>query len=317
MGRTMSFKSLRNGFTLVELLVVIAIIGILIGMLLPAVQAVREAARRAQCLNNLRQIGLAMHNYESAYMVLPQSRPFDLAGNRMSWCVVVLDFIEQGNLANLYDKNVMWNAGSNVVAGQTVVPSFICPSSPVGNERFPAWGTGSPVDGSVMGPSDYLVMHRVRHRFYRANGVPNPNGTADNRGVLVADEPTPFSAIYDGTSNTILVMESAGRPNWFLFRGDQGTPLPRPEGFGWSDPDGGAGSMDGTSRTTGAVNGSSGTGTGIMNINNDSEPNSFHPGGMNIANADGSSRLITDSISAAAFIALMTPDGGEVNSTDF
>ncbi len=302
----------RPGFTLVELLVVIAIIGILVGLLLPAVQSAREAARRMQCMNNMRQFGLAMHNHESTYKVFPQSRPLDLAGNRMSWCVVVLDFIEQGNLANIYDKNVRWNTGANVIAGQNNIPIFICPSTAAGSVRLPANGTGSPIDGVVMGPSDYIVMHRLRNRFYTANGIVNPLGTADHDGVLVQNRKTKIGEITDGTSNTILIMEDSGRPNWSILRRDQGTILPRPEGFGWTDPDGGAGSMDGTDRITGAINGGSGTGTCIMNCNNDSEPYSFHPGGMNVSIADGSVRFLAETVDAATFAALVTPRGGEV-----
>lgn len=303
----------NRGFTLVELLVVIAIIGILIAMLLPAVQSVREAARRSTCLNNLRQHGIAMHNYESAYMTFPESRPYDFVGTRMSWCVVVLDFIEQGNLANIYDKNFAWSTGTNVAAGQNVIPVFICPSSPPGTARLPAAGTGTALDGVVMGPSDYLVMHRVRHRFFNANGIPNPLGTADHEGILRANEKTKMAEIYDGTSNTIMFMEDAGRPNWYVLGADMGTVLPRPEGFGWSDPDGGAGSMDGADLVTGAINGGSGMGKGIITINNDSEPYSFHTGGMNVSRGDASAGFITRDINAAAFAALLTPRGGEVN----
>ena len=180
----MQVSAARRGFTLVELLVVIAIIGILMGLLLPAVQMAREAARRTQCMNNLRQFGLAMHNYESARKAFPESRPLDRAGNRMAWTILVLDYIEQGNLADLYNKDIPWNMGTNVAAGQTVIPAFICPSSGAGSTRFPADGTGSDVDGVVMGPSDYIVMHRLRNRFYTANGIVNQLGTADHEGVL-------------------------------------------------------------------------------------------------------------------------------------
>jgi prepilin-type N-terminal cleavage/methylation domain-containing protein/prepilin-type processing-associated H-X9-DG protein len=313
----MSQRLNRQAFTLVELLVVIAIIGILVGLLLPAVQAAREAARRMQCTNNIRQFGLAMHNHESTYKSFPESRPRDLAGGRMSWCVVVLDFIEQGNLSNLYDKNIRWNTGGNVVAGRTAIPIFLCPSSGAGSARRPAAGTGSEVDGNVMGPSDYIIMHRLRHRFFNANGLVNPLGTADHDGVLVADRRTRIGEITDGTSNTILIMEDGARPNWFVLGKDRGTILPRPEGFGWTDPDGGAGSMDGADRLTGAINGGSGMGTCIMNCNNDSEPYSFHSGGMNVCLADGSARFISQNISAATFAALLTPRGGEVIPSDF
>jgi prepilin-type N-terminal cleavage/methylation domain-containing protein len=307
----------RQAFTLVELLVVIAIIGILVGLLLPAVQSAREAARRMQCMNNMRQFGLAMHNHESTYKAFPESRPLDLAGNRMSWCIVVLDFIEQGNLANIYDKQVRWNTGSNVVAGQNPLSVFICPSTAAGSARLPASGTGSDVDGVVMGPSDYIVMHRLRNRFYTANGLVNPLGTADHDGVLVQNRKTKIGEVTDGTSNTILIMEDAGRPNWFLLGRSQGASLPRPEGFGWTDPDGGAGSMDGTDRATGAINGGSGTGTCIMNCNNDSEPYSFHVSGMNVSLTDGSVRFLSESIEAATFAALVTPRGGEVVGSEF
>ncbi len=302
----------RQAFTLIELLVVIAIIAILIGLLLPAVQKVREAAARAKCQNNLKQFGLAMHNYESTNGKLPRSRPFDLAGNRMSWTVVVLDYIEQGNLAKLYDKNVAWNTGVNATTGQTPIPVFICPSTPEGSSRLPAAGTGSAIDGLIMGPSDYLIMHRLRHRFYTANGLTNPGGTIDHDGALNTNSETPIIGMTDGSSNTIMIMESAARPNWYVLGRSQGTILPRPEGFGWSDPDGGAGSMDGTDAVTGAINGSSGTGRCIMNCNNDSEPYSFHTGGMNVCMGDGSGRFIRSSIPAATFAALITAKAGDI-----
>jgi prepilin-type N-terminal cleavage/methylation domain-containing protein/prepilin-type processing-associated H-X9-DG protein len=307
----------RPAFTLIELLVVIAIIAILIGLLLPAVQKVREAAARVKCQNNLKQFGLAMHNYENTTGKLPRSRPFDLAGNRMSWTVVVLDYFEQGNLARLYDKTIPWNASTNAITGQQAVPIFICPSVPDGNNRLPAGGTGSDVDGKVMGPLDYIVMHRLRHRFYTANGLVNPAGTADHDGPLNQNTETPIVGITDGTSNTILVMEDGGRPNWYVLGRAQGTRLPRPEGFGWSDPDGCAGSMDGTDALTGAINGNNGTGRCIMNCNNDSEPYSFHTGGMNVGLADGSVRFIRSNISAATFAALLTAKGGDIVGNDF
>jgi prepilin-type N-terminal cleavage/methylation domain-containing protein len=139
-------NTVKNGFTLVELLVVIAIIGILIGMLLPAVQTVREAARRTSCLNNMRQLGISLHNYEGAFKAFPPSRlnPDDnplpsgvTAGGGtsafQSWTTLILPFVEQGNLADQFDFREAWfddvNSENLEVVG-TKLPIFQCASSP-------------------------------------------------------------------------------------------------------------------------------------------------------------------------------------------
>ena len=141
----------RKGFTLVELLVVIAIIGILISMLLPAVQAVREAARRTQCLNNLRQCGLAVLNFESAHMDFPTAgltsgtvvadssgtgdgvrSPF--GRENLSWAFQILSFIEQGNVEVLRNGNAAGEFGTEAIYNELVsIPAYTCPSR---NERF-------------------------------------------------------------------------------------------------------------------------------------------------------------------------------------
>ena len=304
----------RSGFTLIELLVVIAIIAILIGLLVPAVQKVRDAAARVQCQNNLKQFGLAMHNYAGTFGKLPSTRENTPTTNHASWTIKVLDYVEQGNLGRIYDKNLRWDQGSNLVTGQQRMSLFQCPASP--DARLA--GTSGPTAGLNMGPMDYIVMHRLRNRFFVANGIPNPLGTADHDGAMANGTETRITSITDGTSNTFLIMENGGRPNWFVKGQFQGTVLPRPEGYGWSDPDCGAGSMDGTDQLTGAINPSSGaTGRCIMNCNNDSEPYSFHSGGMNVCFADGSVHFLSQSVSPATFAALMTARGGDIPGNDW
>ena len=131
----MKLASNKRAFTLVELLVVVAIIGILIGMLLPAVQQVREAARRTACLNNLAQLGLAMHNNEFSFGHLPAgvvdtagpilNQP---AGQHVSWTVQLLRFVEQNGIADNFDIQAGAYAGSNGAARSMVIPVYICPS---------------------------------------------------------------------------------------------------------------------------------------------------------------------------------------------
>lgn len=331
--RSSSFQR-REGFTLVELLVVIAIIGTLVGLLLPAVQSAREAARRSSCSNNLKQQGLAIHNYLSGFGKLPSSRPLNKQATpgEMSWCVVVLDYLEEGNLAKLYDKTQPWHAAANVAAGKTVIPAFICPSAPPAPRRAVDGSVGfaDPKDaydltqlaGNSMGPSDYLTMHRIRERFYTAHSLTQPSHKSTSkektwRGALSKDRPSPPADITDGLSKTFLFMENAARPNHYINGKDQGGLLTRPEGYGWTDPNGGGGSMDGTDASTGAVNGGTGTGKCIMNCNNDSEPYAFHPGGIMASMADGGVRFVAADISAATFAALCTAQGGEVTGDGF
>ncbi len=162
----------RSAFTLIELLVVIAIIGILMGLLMPAVQSIREAARRTECLNNIRQVGLAMHNYESSLRRLPpgwRDDNFDPAvpagngdvvdlGNRYGWATLILPFIEQNQLYKTYELNLYWDNDTLDLSGNVdddasaVVTLYTCPSDsmPDINPNYPAGSVDS--NGIPYGP---------------------------------------------------------------------------------------------------------------------------------------------------------------------
>ena len=233
----MSKRNLRFGFTLVELLVVIAIIGILVGLLLPAVQAAREAARRMQCSNNLKQMGLALHNYESAFKVFPPGgvTPGGCCGTPSAgnWALFLLPFIEQQALYNRYDFTLFNDSapGRTVAAATDVngfavtqkIPAYMCPSDPgAGELLIPASGNGN---NKVYMTSSYRACSGAGYRgvAWMDSNQTNAWHTA-NRGVLFTvggshlgrtatggdahgASPTKIGGITDGTSNTIVVGE--------------------------------------------------------------------------------------------------------------
>lgn len=186
-------SSIRPAFTLVELLVVVAIIGILISLLLPAVQQVREAARRTHCANNLAQLGLAIHNYEFAYEHLPAGVTNDKgpiqteeAGKHVSFLVEILPFIEQRGIADNFDKNLGTYAVANSAARNMAIPIFRCPSF-----------YSNKVQGTSPGDTNYAGCHHGSETQI----------AEDNNGLLFLNSKVALGDIYDGTSNTILLGE--------------------------------------------------------------------------------------------------------------
>ncbi|MFG0286792.1 MAG: DUF1559 domain-containing protein [Rhodopirellula sp. JB044] len=201
----------RDAFTLVELLVVIAIIGVLVGLLLPAVQAAREAARRMSCSNNMKQIGLALHNYASAYNEHFPNAGYDGIGylNDYSPQAKLLPFLEQQNLMELIDFNVqMGHPGKNDLpvelheAAQTAVPAFLCPSDPEPAEHIFTMPSGAeiPIAGTNYGMNQ---GSGVDHSFHPVN-------EAD--GLCWANAKIRFASILDGTSNTLAFAETLRGP---------------------------------------------------------------------------------------------------------
>lgn len=182
-----------RGFTLVELLVVIAIIGILVGLLLPAVQSAREAARRMQCGNNLKQFGLAVHNYESAHKKLPSGR----SPSGLSTHAQLLPYMEQNNVASLVDFNVAWDHANNTAARAVVIPTFTCPSDPV--SILPVgWAGTNYRSNQGSGILNALAPSLASDPNF---GYPNPNGP------FIPTKYLPFSAVSDGLSNTAAFSE--------------------------------------------------------------------------------------------------------------
>jgi prepilin-type N-terminal cleavage/methylation domain-containing protein/prepilin-type processing-associated H-X9-DG protein len=209
----------RAGFTLIELLVVIAIIAILIALLVPAVQKVREAAARTQCVNNLKQIGLAIHSYHDARKQFPPARVGRDA--YATWPILVAPYLEQGNLANLWDITKTYDQQTNPLARTTVVPVFFCPSrrstmiSPASENGTPGVDGNGGLEGAC---GDYAVCDGdgKDRNTTTANGaiiapfLTNPNVGDNNpypKPILSFRSMTRISSITDGTSNTLLAGE--------------------------------------------------------------------------------------------------------------
>jgi prepilin-type N-terminal cleavage/methylation domain-containing protein len=333
-------RSSFRGFTLVELLVVIAIIGILVGLLLPAVQAAREAARRMSCSNNMKQIGLASLNHESTFKRLPPSLYVDIglppggSGQPGSpypaivhcWSIFLLPFIEQNQVYQAYDQKFPWFSSPSIVPGtpnnqaalRNPIPAFICPSTPGGSQRriSGTYSFGAPFPFQDMAVTDYATCSSINPGSITFFGY--ASGTTQNDlfsalgpevkgagAVPVLAFPTrranTIGFITDGTSNTILMCEDAGRPDFYINGKRDSSRNLRDGGWGHHENDYGLdGAIAGTTTSPGNC---------VINCHNDNETYSFHPGGATHSFTDGSVRFLSANTSPQVYAAFITANG--------
>jgi prepilin-type N-terminal cleavage/methylation domain-containing protein/prepilin-type processing-associated H-X9-DG protein len=335
----------RGGFTLIELLVVIAIIAVLIGLLVPAVQKVREAASRTQCQSNLRQIGIALHMHHNARGRLPpgganDQPPFGTDAPNSnhwgsSWMVYILPYIEQENLYRQWqfsNNSGYLNPHDNMVASGVEIPLYFCPSSPLPhfqaiNQHNAVASTGNYVgiSGAVPGLIPGFTEDRI-------NSLPC-GGQISGGGVLIPNGQLRFGHIADGTSTTMAMSEHS---NWIADNTGQPRDWRATQPWGWYlgvkspgipphfDNNGGDNREPGLTTirypvnhrpTGGWANDVTNTGVGIggytVNCTGANIPlNSTHTGGVNILLCDGSVRFLSDSTSLNVLAQLATRDDG-------
>jgi prepilin-type N-terminal cleavage/methylation domain-containing protein len=298
----------RKGFTLVELLVVIAIIGILIALLLPAVQAAREAARRSQCSNNLKQMGLAIHNYESTYRRLPSGgqgtdfskSPPATTFDQHSLFTAALPYLEQSNAYQRLDLRFAYNATpENQAAAKQAISAFVCPSN--------SWRP-SPTDQQGFGCTDYGPIYYIDLDPVTAlqNKALRAEGALVRGGSRVAD-------ISDGLSNTVLVAEDIGRDERMQANHVYLDPLDgaKRRFWRWAEPDNAYGISKTVNNNKSPLGGPPTCPWNVNNCGLFEEIFSLHPGGAFVLLGDGSVRFVNEAVSASTLRAMVTRSGRE------
>jgi prepilin-type N-terminal cleavage/methylation domain-containing protein len=327
----------RRAFTLVELLVVIAIIGVLVALLLPAVQAAREAARRSQCISQMKQLGLAVLNYESARKVLPP--PYTAAPEATTnYIAHILPYFEQAALGAQYDLNsnhTGYSAGAknNAALLATPIPVLACPSSPPANqESNPASDYAICVDYVVEAqqkfPADGFIKDRgIINVINPVNPSARPEGHwfsmlgthYDKRGTSSSTDDrmvrVRLKDVTDGTSQTMMLFEDAARPDLWVRNelrsataaGAAQEPI---TGTSWGDP-----------QSWFSIhyynNKGYNCGSQVINCTNNNEIYSFHSGGAVFTFGDGSAHFINESIDLETFTSLFTRNADDIVKGDY
>lgn len=340
-------RNAKRAFTLVELLVVIAIIGILIGMLLPAVQQVREAARRTSCANNIRQLALACHNYESALGELPPGlyQNFDPSSSirnyGYTWFVAILPYMEENNVYKLWNftdtgTDAMTNgldaAGNATQAAPTatVIESFLCPSDNYRSPVVELTYTGNGYPNGFFGLTSYLGNCGTYSTYFQSSAMQDdgvlfmtgPSSGAPWQPNLVPNAPAAGMLILDGTSSTFFIGERYHNdPNFeAIIRPGGSTSYSRyaiDEWGVWGWYGGGNGTTHVLGSTQMPLNYRTpdNASAGYTEVNNRmSAFGSGHPVGANFAFVDGSVHFINDTIDFVTYQALSTRENGEVIS---
>jgi prepilin-type N-terminal cleavage/methylation domain-containing protein/prepilin-type processing-associated H-X9-DG protein len=295
----------RIGFTLIELLVVIAIIAILIALLVPAVQKVREAAARTQCVNNMKQLGIAQHAHADVQKSFAVTSTNSATVNgqivkRNQSFVRLLPYLDQGPL---YDKwNQLGGSWDNVVNqpfANNALVVLICPSCPIQNGGFTNYGANT---GHRYFRSDYGTCYDVQPALVTAGLVDSVGITV---GLLQPDDfgKRKLAHCTDGLSNTFMYVEDAGRPD--AFENGRQTGTNNISGAGWSNYEGDF-TMHGYTPAGGTA------ATCAINCTNDNEIYAFHSGGTNVLFGDGAVRFVASSINIRMVARLITARANDV-----